>query len=91
MMSTYRISAVISAVQTVSLKKKSDYPLCHAGLDPASRWLFTMDSGSVIPDVIRDRNYKNRKCVTLLIMTPSLKAGIPELFSLYDNKNQFKK
>ncbi len=28
-----------------------------------------MDSGSVIPDLIRDRNDKNSKCVVLLIMT----------------------
>jgi hypothetical protein len=37
--------------------------------------VITIDSGSVIPDPIRDRNDKNRKCLVLLIAAQPETAG----------------
>jgi hypothetical protein len=52
----------------LQLKKTASFLLVMPGLDPASRNESpkkTLDSGSVIPDLIRDRNDKRATCAVL--------------------------
>ena len=45
----------------------------------------TMDSQSVIPDLIRDRNDKNSKCVVLLLPTRSRKRRYKKKVNFLDS------